>query len=642
MKKILILSLLFLTTNSFSQYYKDYDWSKNPKTHLLSAEENKESSIAILKKNIVEYKQSALTNEIRVFETTHNIIRVNDDAGISRHNQIYIPMYRVKNLKGIKARTISKDGKITNLDENNIKQIENVEEYGDFQIFAIEGTEIGSEVEVLYTVEKEFSPFGNETLQSDYPIKRFEMVFITNGLEGDIKTYNTTQKFERTYLEGVLVKELVLTDILPIIEEDYATAGANKIYAAYQCFGNPNITQDLLWGNTVGNVAQGFFPEQIEESVINEIRTNVLPEEKEYSDYEKVARVDNYIKSNFTVVENRNPQLEEIDYILKNRTSSDFGILKAYAHFIKAMAIDYEIVVTANRFEHRFDPEFYNPNALRAFLIYIPSLKQYISPDRIDYRLSEAPSNILGNNGLFINKDIEYYFAKITQSDPDYSRIKRIMDINFSEDFDQVTVDENQEYYGHWGVQNRAFMALAIGQQKADFEDYLTGSGIEDKKVVKLELENTDMNQTEYNLPYIVKSTIESSALLEEAGDSYIFQVGKVIGTQSELYQERERIHPIEMQYPNKYNYTITVDIPDGYKLEGLESLQINKRLEIEGNLLCKFESDYEIKNDKIVITIEEVYSVNEFPKENYEEFRQVINAASDFNKAVILFSSEE
>jgi hypothetical protein len=215
------------------------------------------------------------------------------------------------------------------------------------------------------------------------------------------------------------------------------------------------------------------------------------------------------------------------------------------------------------------------------------------------------------------------------------------MDINFSDDFDKVIVDEDQEYTGHWGFQNRAFMALTTGQQKVDFQDYLTGSGIEDKNVTKFELGNTEMNQTEYNLPYIVKSTIESSALLEEAGESYIFKVGQVIGTQSELYQERKRLYPVEMQYPNEYNYTITVDIPNGYLLEGLESLIINKKLEIDGEILCKWDSNYVIKNKKLIISIVEYYRTNDYPIEHYEGFREVINAASDFNKAAVLFTEK-
>ncbi|MCF6279984.1 MAG: DUF3857 domain-containing protein [Flavobacteriaceae bacterium] len=642
MKKILIIAFLFTTTISFSQYYKTYNWEENPKLHELTENENSKSSIAILKKNIVEFKQSAITNNISVYETTHSIIRVNDDTGIAKHNQIYISMYNVKKIKGIKARTISKEGKVTNLDENNIKQIENVEEYGDFQIFAIEGAKIGSEIEVLYTVEKEFSPFGSKTLQFDYPIKRSEMVFITNNLTGNIKTYNTDQTFDRTYLEDKLIEELVLTDIPATVEEDYATNDANKIYVVYQCFGNPDLTQEDFWNNIISNIASGFFPEKAAKVTTEEVEKVILKNQKsDISLYTKANLLENYIKNNFTVIDNRNPQANEIDYILKNKSASEYSILKAYAHFLKAMQIEYQVVVTANRFEHKFDPDFYNPNALREFMIYLPEIKQYISPTRIDYRLSEAPSNILGNYGIFINKDVEYYFAKITQYDPDYSRIKRVMDISFSDDFDKVIIDEYQEYSGHWGIQNRAFMTLASGQQKEDFKDQLTGSGIEDKNLIKFEVENEDMNQTEYNLPYIVKSITNSSALLEEAGDSYIFQVGKVIGIQSELYQEKERVHPIEMQYPNQYNYTITVDIPKGYTLEGLESLEINKRMEVDGELLCKWLSEYEIKDDKLIITIEESYYINEYPIEHYEAFRSVINAASDFNKAAILFSAE-
>lgn len=642
MKKIVIISLLFITNNLFAQYYKTYDWSDNPKLHELTIEESKESSIGILKKSIVEFKQSAITGNISIYETTHNIFRVNDDKGISQHNQVYIPMYRVKKIKNIKARTINKDGKITNLNEDNIKKIENVEEYGDFQIFAIEGAEKESEIEILYTVEKEYSPFGTEVLQSNYPIKSSEMVFIPNSLSGFIKVYNTEQEFERTYLDNNLVEEIVIQDIPSIVEEEYATPDANKIYVVYQCFGNPNLKQEDLWNNTVGNIASTFFLDNISPKIIKELKNNIFKDQPEdLSDYKKASLLENYIKSNYTVIDNQNKQLEDIDYILKNKSASDYGILKVYGQFLKAMAMDYQVVVTANRFDHRFDADFYNPNAFREFLIYLPKIKQYIIPNRIDYRVSEAPSNILGNNGVFINKNAEYYFAKIIQNDPNFSHIKRNMNITFVDDFEKAIIEEHQEYSGHWAIQNRAFMALTTGEQRADFEDYLTGSGIEDKNVTKLDLENTDMNQTEYNLPYIVKSTIESSSLIEEAGDSYIFQVGKIIGIQSELYQERERTNPIEMQYPNQYNYSIVVHIPEGYNVEGLESLVIHKKLEKEGNILCKWDSGYKIKGNKLTISIEESYYVNEFPIENYKEFRSVINAASDFNKASILFSEK-
>jgi hypothetical protein len=73
-------------------------------------------------------------------------------------------MYNVKEMLDIKARTINAEGKITLLNKDNIKEINNVEEYGDFKIFAIEGVEKNSEIEVLYTVQKEFTMHGSETI----------------------------------------------------------------------------------------------------------------------------------------------------------------------------------------------------------------------------------------------------------------------------------------------------------------------------------------------------------------------------------------------------------------------------------------------------------------------------------------------
>ena len=176
-----------------------------------------------------------------------------------------------------------------------------------------------------------------------------------------------------------------------------------------------------------------------------------------------------------------------------------------------------------------------------------------------------------------------------------------------------------------------------------EFKDYLTGSGIDDKEIEDYEVENTDINQLEYNKPFIVKSTITSESLLEDAGDSYIFEVGKVIGTQSELYQETKRVNPIEMQYPNQYDYRITITIPEGYDVEGMNTLVIDKSYKSEtGDKICKFESNYKRDGNQLVITIQEYYRSNEYDLNRYEEFRNVINAASDFNKAAILLKSKD
>ncbi|NQX85697.1 MAG: DUF3857 domain-containing protein [Flavobacteriaceae bacterium] len=637
-KQITLLALLVVTSITFAQHYKTYDWESQPRLHELSEAEKKSSSVRILQYHIVEYATAASNGKLKIFETTHNITRVNDDKGIDRHNTVYIPMYGVNNVVDIKARTLNSEGKITELNKDNIKEVKNVETYGDFKIFAIEGVEKGSEIEVLYTVEKTYDRHGSQTIQSDFPIRKAEFLFITGKLNENIKAYRTINQFETTSVNGKNAKVLKLNAVPAMIKEEYATPNANKIEVVYQCFPKEqNITQDMFWNNVVTNVGSQLFPEKYPEIVKTDV-TAIVKDLNAPTRFQIVNLVDDYIKTNFTVIKNNNPDLSNLEYILTNRTASEFGILKVYAHYLKALEIEYEVVLTANRFQFKFDPDFFNPNALRDFLIYIPQEKKYIAPGQIEYRLGEAPFNILGNYGVFISKNLEYYFSKIIQNDKNYSRTMRSSNISFGKDLEYVTLEQHHEYTGFWSVTNRAVLNLSTEQALKQFEDYLTGSGIEDKVILSYETKNTEMLQQTYNLPFIVNCKLQSEALLEDAGDSYIFQIGKVIGTQSELYQETDRLNPIEMTYPNQYDYTLTINIPEGYEAEGLESINIKKNyIAVNGTEIAKFESKYEQNGNQIIITIQEFYKTHEFDLHRYEEFRTVINAASDFNKAAIL-----
>lgn len=631
--------LLFICTGPFAlsaQFHQSYDWSEKPIKTALTADEKKESSIGILEAITTELIEGP--EYIQQFETHHTITHVNNEEGIQRHNRVYISMYGVTDIVNIKARTINKAGKVTLLNKDNIKEVQNVEEYGDFKIFAIEGVEMDSDIEVLYTLEKDYFPFGNESLQNDYPIRQTSFTLIKGQSIGRLKAYRTDAKVEEIQVDGKSALQLVLKNLPAMIEEEYSTPRANLVSVAYQCFHSKNkMTDAMLWQNVAANFSSDFFPRTPARQVITDVE-GLFPKNNKMSDYEKVAKLDDYIKTNFTLVENNNPQLKDMAYIMKNRSTNESGIIQVYGHYLRAMGITYQVVITANRYLLKFDPEFFNPRSIQNFLIYIPSLKQYLAPDRIEYRIGEAPFNILGNKGVFINPDFTFTFETISQIDPNYSRIVRSTDVTFDEDLEKVIISQDHDYYGHWAVNNRAVYQLSTEAGRKEFEDYLTASGIEDKVSKNLKLENAEMFQEKPDVPFRVHSEIESGSLLEEAGDSYIFQAGLVIGTQSELYQERKRINPIEMQYPNKYNYTITVTIPEGYSAQGLESLKINKRLEGTSGVKCKFESDYKLEGNKIIITIEEVYNQNEYDIADYEQFREVINAASDFNKASILF----
>jgi hypothetical protein len=640
MKKIASLILGLSPIVLSAQFYQSYDWADKPVKTVMTPDEKKEASVGILESITTEVIEGS--NYLQQFETHHSITHVNNEEGIQRHNRVYIPMYGVMDIVDIKARTINKAGKVTLLDKSNIKEVQNVDEYGDFKIFAIEGVEIDSDIEVLYTLEKDYFPFGSENLQDEYPIREASFTLIFGKSLGRLKAYRTDSPVEKVEVNGNKALRLKLKNIPAMLEEEYSTPRANLISVAYQCFHSQNdLTDAMLWKNVAMNFSADFFPRSPARQVITEME-NVIPKGSTMTDFQKVAKLDDYIKTNFTLVQNNNPQLKDMAYIMKNRSTNESGMMQVYGHYLRAMGINYQVVITANRYLLKFDPEFFNPRSIQNFLIYIPSMKQYLSPDRIEYRIGEAPFNILGNKAVFINPDFSFTYGKIDQMDPNYSRIVRSTEVTFDEDMENTIITQNHAYYGHWAVNNRAVYQLSPEAGRKEFEDYLTASGIEDKVSLDFKLENELMFQEKPDVPFNVYSKIESGSLLEEAGDSYIFQAGLVIGTQSELYQERKRVNPIEMQYPNKYNYTITISIPEGYTAQGMESLKINKRLEGPSGLQCKFESNYKLEGNKIVIMIEEEYRQFEYAIADYDAFREVINAASDFNKASILFKPKK
>ena len=94
-----IIGFLFLVTSCFAQFHKAYNWNETPIIHELSNKEKRASSVGILKKHVVEYAKSMFGDQMKIYETEHRIIRVNDDKGIARHNTVYIPMFEPYSLQ---------------------------------------------------------------------------------------------------------------------------------------------------------------------------------------------------------------------------------------------------------------------------------------------------------------------------------------------------------------------------------------------------------------------------------------------------------------------------------------------------------------------------------------------------------------
>ena len=639
MKNIVFIIILFTyTISSYSQYYEDYSWEEEANTVDIEATHMNESSVRVFEKTIVEFISGKFSNRILKYETHHYQTKVLNDKGVSKHSNIIIPMNEVINLIDIKVRIIDENGELSEFDNNTISELDDFENSANFKNFHLAGVKTNSTIEVLYTLEKQYNIHGNKILQKSFSIKKSEFFLIPGPTQGIIKTYSVDSKVRDTIINTYPAKTIKAVDIPAIIDEEYATAIANRQRLSFQCpLPDDNMNQEDYWENIVSNISPIMFPKNIHPKIF-EISSELI-QKNEINEYNIANKIDDYVKNNFTISENDNVSLNNINYILENNTSNDFSIIQVYTQLLTAAGINYEIVITSNRYYNRFDPEFFDPNMLREFLIYFPKEKKYIAPNRLEYRIGEAPFDLLGNYGIYIDRLLDFYFSEIIQSDQSYSRIKRNIKVEFERKLKKIVIDEYQEYSGHWAINNRSLLHFSDEEGLAAFKDYLTATGIENKKVINYEIINAELFQKNYNTPFIVNSKISTESLTTKIKNGYEVKIGNVIGMQSQLYEEIDRFHPIEITYPNQYDYRIVVKIPKGYIIRGLEGLVFNKSyISLMGNKICKFESNYEINETELVISIQEFYKTLRYQKSRYNEFRDVINSASDFYNTSIKF----
>ena len=637
-KKFLLLRflLIVLSVNSFSQSYLNINW--DDKTGDLKTSNH--DLQGIFSNHYVEYFNSKFSDEVYIYETHHmktKINKITDDS----NNDIFISKINVSEIVDVKSKIINDDTTATYGFEEMKKMIDKSTSSENYNYYKIPGIKEQDIVEVIYTVKKDFNFNGNKIIEESYPILSSKFILIENDFKSNIKIYNSFNSFvEDTLIDGKKSKIINFKNLDATSNEQYSTPIANKIKVSYQCYENrEDVSQTEYWNNLVQNLRELFFPSSINPIAIdlfNEIQKNnisILENEISISN-----KIDEYIKNNFIISDDDDPNLNEISYIFDNKISNDFSIIQVYTNLLKAAKIDYEVAISCNRYFLKFDPELFDPNQLREFVIYLPNSEKYISPNRIEYRVSEAPDDLLGNYGVFIDKNLDYYFSEITQSDKNFSEIKKKIEISIPKNLKKLKIKENRSFSGYWAIMNRNYVSLSENEETDFLIDYFTINGLDNKKVTNYNIKNFDISNNSYNNPLRINSTITTTELVEEVDGLVYLKVGKVIGLQSNLFDDNKRINEIEINFPNSYEYQIEVEIPKGYRVSDYSELNKAKEfLSVDGSISAKFNSKATLNNNKINIVINEFYKNLRYDKGRYQEFREVINAAAKFYESTVI-----
>ena len=634
-------------TNADSFRYKDYSWDQRNDRILLSEEEEELPAIVLKNFQAHEYVYSKDNQDLELYSVTHKIVRVNSDDAIQQNNRIYIPMSEVIELIDLKARSISPSGEIVELDHKNIKEIKDEEAGGNYKIFAIEGVQIGSEIEYFYTSKRYVNYFGRNYFQSSQPSKNITFELITpENLTFSCKGYNNFPELKSEVIDGKRIIEASADYVAPIAVEQFALTNANRMRVDYKLSYNDarGGTRLLTWENAAQRVRDGIYERSEDENKTIEKFAKEIKLAKNESTEDKIRVVENHLKTNILVREGSGAEYSDLSSIIQNKYTNERGMVRLFAAVLNEKDIQHELVLTTDRSNVKFDKDLDSWNFLESYAIYFPESDQYLAPDRAEYRYGMIPFYMTNNYGLFVKN------VNIGQFETATGEVRRIpalmydksyddidIEITFPESLDEANLKVRREMGGYSAVFIQPYYSFIPEDRKQETMESLVKLSAEDASFNALNVENGEANLSPLDKPFVVSADINTSSIIERAGRKYLLKLGEVIGPQSELYQDNERQTDVENDFNRSYDRDIKVTIPDGYRIKNADDINIEVFHKIDGDKVFYFKSSYELSDNVLTVSVDEHYKIIDCPKDDFEHFREVINAAADFNKVILV-----
>jgi hypothetical protein len=591
-----------------------------------------------------------------LWTTVHRRIKLNNDQGVNDYNKMYLPVLSNEEIVEIRARAVNPDGSVINFNKANIKDIEDLDGYGAYKIFAFEGVQLGSEIEYYYTIKSVQSEYyGSNDVQKSAPILdyKFEIVCpleysfeckLYNGQDSAIlDTLIPSRKrlqLKKQFVEAFQREEFSLSDALKQRIE----------YRLASCeFGGKDVGTWQKAADWYAKTIHSTYDtklRRLEKKTIKKLLKKLKINDS-MSTIEKLVTVENYLKREVNL-EKYSKELYVYD-ILDKKEYSKFSSVRLFALVLRYLGVEHELVLTSNRFEKAFDGDFESYVFLNNLFLYLPVEKLYINPASEIHRIGTVPFGLTNQNGLFIKPlligDYVSAFPDVKFiSDEGHTANTSNLDIQVRL-FDGLKVAEaeiTRSTTGHCSTTIQPYLPYLSKERRQEvLEDFFVDLSF-DAEVKDLATDNEVISGSQLNKPFVVSATVKMNSLIEKAGNKYLFHLGKLLGEQSELYVEKERQFDLISNYNRKYIRKIKFEVPAGYRVLNKANFTMNEVLLIDGKNAAQFICNSHINEGSFYVDIDESYSQIEIDKKYYSLYRKVINAAADFNKKVLILEKEE
>jgi hypothetical protein len=598
---------------------------------------------------IIEFRYED-NGDLLEYRTERWKIKLETDFGIEDYNKIYINLNSAISLEYAEAKVTTPKGEVKTIGQDQMIEEKNFEEYGRFKFFALEGLEIGSMVEFESTTKKYPSYNGSRyIMQEDVPVYNFHfhllcpenLIFNFNALNGASNLARDSSDTLRNHWSSVEA-------FLPGYKDETYSNLRPSLYMVYykldeNTASNKHDISSYKWA--AQNVYSRLYP-GLDKGVVKEFdKLGKSLKLAKMTDEEKIKAIELYVKKNIFIIEDvQDEKLRDLPSILSNKMADELGMTKLFVNWFEHLSINHQPLLTCDRFDQRFDPDYESYSFLQEYLIYFPELDNYMAPTYRLFRYGLIPYDFTATYGMFIKSVKVGEMASgvplvkwIAPSDFRQSIDSTIYKIQLS-DLENPRIVVNKYLTGYESAYLHGNMVHFSEDQLKEIEEAMIKNIRDDEELIFVETENTDEDLVGIR-PLVFKGEIQYPNLISVANDNYLVNIGAIIGLQVELYQQFNRVNQVEMEFNHAYDRTIIMDIPDGYEVKNLETLKFDNRFEIDGKEKMAFVSSYEVKEGKLYFHNVEYYNEIFVDKKYFEEFKSVINAAADFNKAVVILS---
>ncbi len=322
--------------------------------------------------------------------------------------------------------------------------------------------------------------------------------------------------------------------------------------------------------------------------------------------------------------------LEELDFVMKVKIKGKAYYLEAFNNF-DAFATPYSYLENAEGYSIRYDEvDSYYKSSIPAtpatdnlsreeYVVNFTDAMEVINVERTSSYLGTEKTPLIGKANLdreYLNADFKKYYAEPLSKDK-------------KKDKDAATPVASTTSYEYPDKEEQ------VKERKTLFEKELKTDHDVDQ-YTDFELISDGRYGDTALLKYKEKFSLKK--LISKAGKNYIFEAGKLIGGQIKLEQSEMKERQTDIWIPSArvIENSISINIPAGYTVDGLQDLNMNI-----DNPSGSFISSATLADSKVLITTKKVYKNNYDKKEAWPNYIAFLEPAYKLSQAKIVLKKK-